>query len=72
MLTEFKRIKHGQQPGDLPKGAKIRLRECRVPFRFSWGQRCGLALAKEFSRYVRDKGRTVQRRRDKKACTAEY
>lgn len=56
MMTEFKRVKHGQQPGDIPKRSKIRLREKRVPVHlFSW-QVLSLACAKEFRAYVRDKG----------------
>lgn len=68
MMTEFKRVKHGQQPGDIPKQAKILLRERCVPVRlFPW-QILTSACAKEFRLYLRDKGRTVQRRRDKRAC----
>lgn len=62
MLTEFKRVKHGQQPGDVPKRTKIAMRE-----KF---QEIGKA-AKAFRRYLSEKSRTVQRRRDRRAYERE-
>ncbi len=54
MSNEFKRVKHGQKPGDLPKGFKIAMREKRIPIR----------AAKTFRKILSKKGRKVQRRRD--------
>lgn len=65
--TEFKRVKHGEQPGDLPRKAKIRLRELE-PIQLFPRQILSRACAKAFRRYIAEKGKTVQRRRDKRAC----
>jgi hypothetical protein len=71
ILNEFKRVKHGEQPGDLSRQTKIKMREGRTPFRvFPW-QLINNNCAKEFRKYLIQKSRTVQRRRDKNACKGE-
>lgn len=66
-LGEHKRVKHGQQPGDVDRWHKIDMREKRTPvYVFPW-QTLNEACAKAFRRYLIDKSRTVQRRRDKRA-----
>lgn len=37
MNANFKRTKHGQLPGDLPKAIKIRMRECKEPIEVYYG-----------------------------------
>lgn len=64
--NEHKRVKHGQQPGDIPKRYKIAMREKDTPIQiFSWHSISDEA-AKTYRNDLKDKGRTVQRRRDKK------
>lgn len=65
MSTEFKRVKHGHTPGDLPRRIKIAMREKRVPVKvFSW-QIITVNQAKSFRRDLIKKSKTVQRRRDR-------
>lgn len=68
MLTEFKRVKHGQQPGDVAKRHKIRMREKQTPFRIwyssEYGQLMSNACGKAFRKFLQEKSRKRQRRRD--------
>lgn len=66
MDIEFKRIKHGQMPGDLPKRMKIWMREGRAPFMAWPWPVVSEKQAKSFRRFLSEKSRTVQRRRDKR------
>lgn len=67
MQTEFKRVKHGEQPGDVHRSAKIAMREKKTPIRiFPW-QSLDDACAKSFRKYLQEKSKKVQRRRDKRA-----
>lgn len=69
--NEHKRVKHRQEPGDVPKQVKIAMREKRTPIQlFPW-QVISDEAAKTFRNVVKEKGRTVQRRRDKAAIEAE-
>lgn len=74
MLTEFKRVKHGEHPGDISRRAKIRMREAhKIPqhkdgFYYLPWQFINWKLMKSFKNYLRDKSRTVQRRRDKRVA----
>lgn len=70
MITEFKRVKFGQQPGDYSKRTKIRLLE-HNPLSTDTNL-SSIEHVKSFKRDIRDKSRTVQRRRDKKACLADH
>jgi phage gp16-like protein len=70
MRSEFKRVKHGQIPGDYGRQIKIAMREKRTPIKMvrsvdSWviGDNC----AKVFRKDIVAKSKTVQRRRDKEA-----
>ncbi len=69
MLTEHKRVKHGEAPGDLHRRWLIALRELRGEYvlqPFPWqtlDERDGMALR----RGLADKSRKVQRRRDRRA-----
>lgn len=66
MLSEHKRVKHGEQPGDISRAAKIHMRESSIEFNvFPW-QTINWKCIKSFRKYLSDKGRTVQRRRDKR------
>ena len=71
MLTEHKRVKHGEAPGDLNRAWLIALRELRgefvlQPFPWQWlDERDG----KVFRRGLADKSRKVQRRRDRQAIS---
>ncbi len=72
MLSEHRRVKHGEQPGDVSRRVKIALREMRPGSEVSahpW-QVLNWGCAKSFRRYLRDKGRAVQRRRDRAAAEA--
>lgn len=75
MITEFKRVKHGELPGDISRWAKIRMRENKgrkgTAFNLWPWQRLNEKLSKSFRRYLLDKSRTVQRRRDKEAIHAQ-
>ena len=72
MLTEHKRVKHGEAPGNLHRRWLIALRELRGEYTlqpFPWqalDERDGKALR----RGLADKSRKVQRRRDQKAIMA--
>ena len=70
-MNEHKRVKHGEQPGDISRRRKIQLREMKPNdediYPFPW-QRLNFECAKSFRKYLKIKGRTVQRRRDKKVC----
>lgn len=64
-MNEHKRVKHGQQPGDIPKHDKIAMREKKTPIEiFPWHTITEKA-AKTYRNGLREKGKTVQRRRDK-------
>lgn len=70
--NEHKRVKHGQQPGDIPKKMKIAMREKKAPIVvWSWHTITEKA-AKNYRRMLVDRSRTVQRRRDKRACEQGY
>lgn len=75
MLTEFKRVKHGELPGDISRRHLIAMREKRVPFRVYYGgghfQQIGIKCAKVFRKNLTKKSRTVQRRRDKKEIESQ-
>lgn len=58
---EHKRVKHGDLPGDVGKSKKIQMREKPATKR-----------DKSFLRSIIEKGKTVQRRRDKKAIEEDY
>ena len=67
MLTEFKRIKHGELPGDISRRAKILMRERGGRFNvFPW-QYISENCAKVYRRFLQDKSKSRQRRRDKQA-----
>ncbi|MBI5262742.1 MAG: hypothetical protein HY852_13100 [Bradyrhizobium sp.] len=69
MLSEHKRVKHGQQPGDLPRRTKIRMREKSGPIWLtgaSHAYELGEKVIKSFRRILQKKGKKVQRRRDKR------
>lgn len=65
MLTEFKRIKHGQQPGDVSKRTKIKMREKKIPAAVSPWQTITAPQAKAFRRFLQHKSKKRQRQRDK-------
>jgi hypothetical protein len=69
MLSEHKRIKHGQHPGDYIKKRKIAMREKRVPFRIYWGgdafTTISVKCAKAFRNFFKFKSKKRQRQRDK-------
>ena len=66
MDSEFKRVKHGAVPGDVSKRIKIAMREKKMPVEvFPWyviEDPC----AKSFRKYLQEKSKKVQRRRNKK------
>lgn len=69
MLSEHKRVKHGQQPGDLPRRTKIRMRERRGAIWLagaSHAYELGEKVIKTFRKILQAKSRKVQRRRDKR------
>ena len=72
-MNEFKRVKHGEQPGDVSRRRKIAMREmCFADDAiavFPW-QTLNWRCAKAFCRYVIDKGKTIQRRRDKQSINS--
>jgi hypothetical protein len=69
-MHEFKFVKHGEQPGEVSRRRKIQMREMRLNdediYIFPW-QSLNRRCAKAFRRYIIDKGKTVQRRRDQQA-----
>ena len=67
MLTEFKRIKHGELPGDISRRAKIRMREIGDRFDVWPWQTISENCANTFRRFLQDKSKSRQRRRDKQA-----
>lgn len=67
MSNEFKRVKHGQQPGDISKQFKIAMREKQTPIVISSYQVISSKAAKTFRRMIAKKGRKVQRQRDHRA-----
>ena len=74
MQTEFKRIKHGEMPGDIHRKRKIAMREKHVPFVIDYGGGYGQEIdeksAKTFRRFLQDKSKKRQRRRDKEVILA--
>lgn len=70
MLHEHKRVRHGQAPGDVSKLGKIMMREGKS-YKTSWGQLFGPEQSKSFRKYLAEKGRTVQRRRDRRTIENE-
>lgn len=63
-MSEHKRVKHGSLPGDVSRRTKIAMREKR---KITWvGYPIPEACAKSFRKYVQDKSRKVQRRRDRR------
>jgi hypothetical protein len=73
--TEHKRVKHGEQPGEISRLRKIQLREMRRDddyiYPFPW-QRLDWKCAQSFRSYMKNKSKTVQRRRDAKACNEQF
>jgi hypothetical protein len=67
MKNEFKRVKHGQIPGDLGRKSKIAMREKRTPIQVRSDVVIEEKQAKSFRQTLTEKSKTVQRRRDKKA-----
>jgi hypothetical protein len=67
MKNEFKRVKHGQIPGDLGRKSKIAMREKRTPIQVRSDVVIEETQAKSFRQTLTEKSKTVQRRRDKKA-----
>lgn len=66
-MNEHKRVKHGEQPGDVSRRRKIQMCEADHYSRSivtDHGQ-CLDDDVKPFKRYLAEKGRTVQRRRDR-------
>lgn len=61
--ARYRRVKHGCQPGDVPKARKIAMRENRAPQVLPWGQVLDEKCAKAFRRYVIERGRIINRRR---------
>lgn len=68
--NEFKRVKHGQKPGDIHKGLKIAMREGKAPIQCGWWT-ISQKAAGTYNRMLKKKGRTVQRRRDKQRIQEE-
>ncbi len=74
MLTEHKRVKHGELPGDISRGHIIALREHRTLQApegfclsiFPW-QHLDETDAKGLRRGMKRKSKAVQRRRDRRA-----
>lgn len=62
MLSEHKRVKHGSLPGSIPKRDKILIREGKEHRLKGYDSIRGI---KVYLKSLVDKGRTVQRRRDK-------
>ena len=78
MFSEHKRVKHGQQPGDITRDAKIAMRERRHLAIYSRDENVGGfwyfpwqfisdKAAHAFRRELSERSRTVQRRRDRTA-----
>ena len=67
MKNEFKRVKHGQIPGDYRRKFKIAMREKRAPIQVTSDVVIEEKPAKLFRQFLTEKSKTVQRRRDKKA-----
>ena len=69
--NRFKRVKHGQEPGDLPKKVKIAMREGKhivlEPFKEAVKEK----HAKAFRKIVIEKGKTKERQRGKKEIARE-
>ncbi len=71
--TEFKRVKHGQLPGDVHKSEKIAMREKLTPKPLPYPGTL-LTWTRRSKRYRKDlvlKSKSVQRQRDKKASSDE-
>ncbi len=65
--NEHKRVKHGHTPGMLNHNDLVRIREKKEPFYvFPW-QWINEKCIKSFHRYIVEKSKKVQRRRDKSA-----
>ena len=67
MRTEFKRVKHGQLPGDNSRTLKIAMREKRTPIKVREDYVVEEKCAKAFRKDLVEKSKTAQRRRDKEA-----
>jgi hypothetical protein len=71
-MTEFKRVKHGEHPGDISRYKAIRMREATKFsrygngfFAFPW-MFISRNDIKTFKKYLSSKSKKVQRRRDKR------
>lgn len=66
-LGIYKRVKHGETSGSLHRSHIIAMREGNHGFEvFPW-YTIGWAQMKALNRYMKEKTKTVQRRRDKRA-----
>lgn len=67
--NEHKRVKHRDQPGDVSKRVKIKMREISSKFDedivVSQCQVITVSAAKIYCKMIKDRGRKVQRQRDK-------
>lgn len=64
--NEHRRVKHGEMPGDVSRRTKIAMREKPGVSHLFLSQTIGEACCRSFRSYLADKGRTVQRRRDRR------
>lgn len=65
-MSDFKKIKHHQSPGDIPKHDKIRMRESKLPFFiFAW-QLMGEKAIRAFRNSLRIRERAVLKERTRK------
>jgi hypothetical protein len=75
LLTEFKRVKHGEILGTLHRRHLIRMRErgdaFHILYSSAYWQEIDERQAKAFRRYLRDKSRKRQRRRDRETILIE-
>lgn len=65
LLSEFKRVKHGELPGDVSRKTKIKMRERSLPFWIWPWQYISDKCIQSFRRDLRQKSKKRQRRRDK-------
>lgn len=69
--SRYKRVKHGQEPGDLSKKVKIAMRERKKIAPLPWGQTINEKAAKAFRKGVIGRGKTKERQRGKKQIERE-
>lgn len=74
-LSEFKRVKMGQQPGDISRRSKIKMRESseeiQIHFSKTAFQTIGEKAIKVFNAVLNKKSKKVQRRRNKDVINYE-